>query len=119
MTPRLYFDEDSMDRSLVRALRARNVDVETAFEAGMIERPDSDHLEYATARERVLVSFNVGDFYRLHTQLISEGRTHAGLALARQQHYSVGGYLRRLLTLIATLSAEQMRGRVEFLSHWG
>jgi hypothetical protein len=31
----------------------------------------------------------------------------------------VGGYLRRLLRLMAALSAEDMRSRVEFLSAWG
>ena len=35
---RLYLDEDSMRRSLVFALRARNVDVLTATEANMINR---------------------------------------------------------------------------------
>jgi hypothetical protein len=33
---RLYLDEDSMSRSLVRALRSRGVDVMTALDAGMI-----------------------------------------------------------------------------------
>jgi hypothetical protein len=119
MRARLYFDEDSMDRALVRALRVRNVDVETALDAGMIERSDDDHLAYAAARGRVLVSFNVGDFYLLHSQLVGQGRSHAGLILVRQQQYSVGEYLRRVLTLLGALSAEDMQGRVEFLTHWG
>jgi hypothetical protein len=33
-------DEDSMDQRLAQALRARNVDVQTALDADMIERPD-------------------------------------------------------------------------------
>ena len=48
MTIRLYIDEDSMQSALVRALQARGVDVLTALEAGMIERSDEEHLEYAT-----------------------------------------------------------------------
>ena len=40
MRIRLYFDEDSMDGDLVRALRARGVDVTTALEERMIERSD-------------------------------------------------------------------------------
>ena len=43
----LYCDEDSMDKDLVRALRARGVDVATALEEGMIERDDADHLDFA------------------------------------------------------------------------
>ena len=38
---RLYIDEDSMDHALVRALRARGVDVVTALDVGLIERADS------------------------------------------------------------------------------
>jgi hypothetical protein len=38
---RLYLDEDSMRRSLVFGLRARNVDVLTASEAEMIGRDGS------------------------------------------------------------------------------
>ena len=59
---RLYLEEDSMRCALIRALRARGVDVTTALEAGMIGREDREHLDYATARGRVLYSFNVGDF---------------------------------------------------------
>ena len=62
MTFRLYLEEDSMRRALIGALRARGADVTTALEAGMIERDDKEHLDYATAQGRILYSFNVGDF---------------------------------------------------------
>jgi hypothetical protein len=62
-----------MDKDLMQALRARSVDVVTALEAGMIERQDEEHLEYAAAQERVLYSFNVRDFYRLHTDFWHRG----------------------------------------------
>jgi hypothetical protein len=115
VTIRLYFDEDSMDRALVSALRARGVDVLTAHEAQMIERPDEAHLAFAARRRRVLYSFNVGDCYRLHKQ----GRSHAGLILVQQQRYTVGEQLRRLVRLVATRSVREMRNHVEFLSAWG
>ena len=67
----LYLDEDSMDQALVRALRARGVDVLTALEAGMIERDDPDHPAYATAHGRALCTFNVGDFYRLDSDWLA------------------------------------------------
>jgi Domain of unknown function (DUF5615) len=114
VTLQLYFDEDTMDKGLVTALRARGADVLTALEADMIERQDDDHLKFATANGRVLYSFNVGDYCRLQ----AEGRTHAGLILAQQQHYSAGEQMRRLLRLINTLTAEEMQNRIEFLSRW-
>ena len=119
MTIRLYFDEDSMWQALVTALRARGIDVQTALEATMIECADEDHLAYATAQGRVLCSFNVGDFYRLHTRSMAQHQSHAGIVLARQQQYSVGEYMRRLLRLMVHLTAAEMHNRVEFLSAWG
>ena len=65
MTIRFYFDEDTMDADLVHALRIRGVDVTTALEQGMVRRDDIDHLELATTQQRVLYSFNVGDFHVL------------------------------------------------------
>lgn len=116
MTIRLYFDEDSMWQALVTALRARGIDVHTALEAAMIARADEDHLLFATAQGRVLCSFNVGDFYRLHTSHLAQHKSHSSIVLARQQQYSVGEYMRRLPRLMASLTAEEMHNRVEFLS---
>ena len=108
-----------MDQELVRALRARGLDVATASDDGLIERADEDHLRWATSQNRVLFSFNVGHFYHLHTVFLAEGRSHAGMILAPQQHFSVGEQLRRILHLAASRSSEEMRHRVEFLSAWG
>lgn len=118
MTIRLYFDEDSMDHSLVRALRARGIDVVTALEAGMIARRDIEHLDYAANQGRVLCTFNVGDYYLLHSEYVARGKRHAGIILMRQQHYSLGEQMRRLLRLIASRSAIEMANAVEFLGAW-
>ena len=119
MIIRLYIDEDSMSRALKRALQARGVDVATALDEDMIERSDVTHLEYATQQGRVLYSFNVGDFYDLHTSYLAQGKNHAGIILASQQRYPIGEQMRRLLRLIATKSAEEMKDNLEFLSAWG
>jgi hypothetical protein len=108
-----------MSRAFTRALRARNVEAITALEVGMIERADREHLVYASDHNYVLYTFNVGDFLALHIAFLKEERSHAGIILARQQHYSVGEQLRRVLQLVASRSAEQMKNRVEFLSAWG
>lgn len=105
-----------MRGALVRALRAHGVDVVTALEAGMIERPDEAHLEFATREGRILYSFNVRDFHRPHQEHIARGQSHAGIILAQQQRYSVAEQMRRLLKLVSARSAEEMKNRVEFLS---
>lgn len=111
----LYFDEDSMDRDLVTALRARGADIITAADSGMLGRSDPDHLDYAAAQERVLYTFNRGDFYRLHTRYLAEGKTHAGIILAHQQRYSIGQQMRQILELIGSKSVEEMRNNAVFL----
>jgi hypothetical protein len=80
---RLYFDEDSMTHALIMALRARGVDVASALDAGMVERPDEEHLAYATAEGRALYTFNIADFSRLHAAWLGAARSHAGLILCR------------------------------------
>jgi len=107
-----------MSHAFVRALRSRNVDVLNAFEAGMIECADLQHLAFAAAHNRVLYSFNVRDFYALHTAFLEQGRSHAGLILVRQQYYSIGEQTRRVLKLIANRSVDEMLNRLEFLSSW-
>lgn len=54
----LYFDEDSVNRALVRALVARGMDVTDAIDAGHAGSPDRVQLEHATADGRVLFTYN-------------------------------------------------------------
>lgn len=108
-----------MDGDLVAALRSRGVTVITALDAGLAEKPDEEQLAFATARGCVLYTFNVADFYRLHTQWVGAGREHAGMILVPQQRFSVGEQLRRILRLRATATIGSIRNQVEFLGNWG
>ena len=94
---RLYFDVDSMERAVLIGLRARGVDVTTALEAGMTGATDEEQLEFARSQGRVLFSFNVSDFCRLHSEYMSHGQSHAGIIVAPQKRYPVGERIRRLL----------------------
>ena len=119
MTVRLYLDEDSQDQDLLAALRARGVNVTCAAEVGMNNRSDREQLAYATLHGRVLYTFNVGDFCRQHKAYAVGGLSHGGIIVARQQQYSIGEQMRRLLRIIAARSADKMQDRLEFLSTWG
>lgn len=114
----LYIDEDAMDEDFVQALRIRNVDVLTVADAGMLNKSDEEQLAWARENYRVIFSFNARDFYRLHTTLIAQGLSHAGIILAPQQQYGIGDLMRGVLRLINTKSSEAMQGQVEFLSDW-
>ena len=107
-----------MDDDLVIALRPRRVDVETAHEAGMRKRMDHEHLAYATAQGRVVYTFNTRHFCALHADLLTRGKSHAGIVVCPQQRYRVGEQIRRLVRIVNALSPEEMQNRLEFLSDW-
>lgn len=116
---RLYLDEDAGQGDLIAALRLRSVDVTRAQESGLMGAADIAQLDWCRTHGRVLYTFNVGDFYDLHSQLVRAEKNHLGVIIAPQQTYSVGEQMRRLLRLIGSLTPEEMRNRIEFLSAWG
>ena len=111
MSLKFYLDEDAMRHSLLRALRSRHVDVNTAFDEGLVSRPDEEGLELATVQERVLFSFNVAHFCRLHSEWLAAGRAHCGIVVSQQQRYKIGTSLRGLLKLASQRDAASMRNR--------
>jgi uncharacterized protein DUF5615 len=115
---RLYLDEDSMSHSLASALRGQGIEVLTALEAGMIQTSDEDQLAFAASKGSTTYSFNVRDFYRIHAEWMSGGKSHPGIILCQQQQFSTGEQLRRLVKLVRALSEQEMVDRVEFLSAW-
>jgi Domain of unknown function (DUF5615) len=114
---RLYLDEDSRSKKLLQALQSRGVDVITVAETGMLSRSDEEQLSWAFTNQRVIYSFNSRDFYRIHTNWLERGDSHAGIILG-QQNFSVGAQMRRLLRLISAKSAEEMQNQIEFISAW-
>jgi hypothetical protein len=102
---------------LLGALRLRKVDVLSAGEAQMLSRSDEEQLQWALDNQRIIYSFNVRDFYRIHTNCLENQQRHPGIILGFQ-NYSIGEQMRRLLRIIANKSAEEMENKVEFLSAW-
>ena len=114
---RLYLDEDAQDSDLLMALRLRNIDVLSTGEAKMLSCNDEEQLQWSLKNHRVIYSFNVRDFYRIHTNILKNKQHHAGIILGIQ-NYSIGEQMRRILRIINTKSAEDMKNQVEFLSAW-
>jgi hypothetical protein len=107
-----------MDSDLVVALRSRGIAVVTPLDANLTSSSDESELIFAARSRCVLYTFNVSDFCRLHREWLSCGQHHAGIVIGPQQRFSIGEQLRRLLLISATLDAEQMFDRIEFLSDW-
>jgi len=114
-----YLDEDCQAATLAFALRAHGIDVTTTNEVGHGGSDDEEQLQYATSSRRTIVSNNIGDFSAIHERCLKAGRDHAGIILFPQQVFSIGEIVRRLLRLWQTLSADEMRNRLEWLSNWG
>ena len=114
---RFYLDEDATSKSLLEALRNRGADVWSAAEANMLARSDEQQLVWALENQRIIYSFNVRDFYRIHSEWLSSGKSHAGIVLGKQEN-SVGNQMRGLLRLASTKSAEEMINNVEFIGIW-
>ena len=106
---RVYFDQH-MWSALTHALRARGVDVLTAQDAGRCGLPDPDQLAFATAEERVMMTFDT-DYLALHYA----GTQHAGIAWCEEQKYKIGELLTALLVVHGVLSRDEMRNQVEYL----
>lgn len=118
MRSKFYFDEDSTDKALVEALRARGVEVCVPSEVGLLEADDLDQLQWCIRNHRVLITSNIDDFYDLHSQLLRQNQSHSGIVTIQQQSLSIGERMRRLIKLWSALTAEEMVSRIEFLSHW-
>ena len=114
----LYLDEDTIKSALVKALRNADLDVITVIDAGMLGRSDEDQLNWSTQQKRVIYSFNIGDFCKLHRDYMVEGKTHGGIILAPQQQYSIGRQLTGLLKLLAVKSSEDMTNQLIFLNSY-
>jgi hypothetical protein len=114
---RFYLDEDSMNRSLLMALRQRRIDVTTVSEVNREDFSDYDQLLWASQNNRVICTYNIRDFSQLHKQFLAENITHAGILLMHQD-FSIGDRLYGLSVVAASLTAEDMSNQMIFLSNY-
>jgi hypothetical protein len=112
---RVFTDED-MQGAIAGLLRAAGFDALATPEANRLGESDPSQLLWATQEGRVLTTYNVSDFARLHSEWVTQGLHHAGIVVSRQR--PIGDAFRRLLHLAQTLSAEEMHDRLEYLSNW-
>lgn len=113
-----YLDEDAGKKSLVNALRNAGVDVITTAEIDRLGSSDENQLIWAMEQNRVIYSFNVGDFYRLHNAYLEQQKKHSGIVVAAKQSYSIGEQLRGLLKLVESMEAEDMENQLVFLREY-
>jgi predicted nuclease of predicted toxin-antitoxin system len=109
---RLYLDED-VSSAVAAAMRRRGFDAVSVHEVGRRGRSDPEQLAYAAADDRTLFTFNAADFVQLHRKWITEGRPHGGIIVAEQA--LVGEIMRRLLKLLNSVTADEIRSQIYWL----
>lgn len=111
-----FFTDEDVFASVARALRRAGIDATSAPELGRLGESDGEQLTFAAIQGRVLVTFNVAHFAALHATCLAQGVHHAGIVVSSQR--PIGDLVRRLSRLSATLDAESMQDRLEFLGNW-
>ncbi|NBD18512.1 MAG: hypothetical protein GVY04_20985 [Cyanobacteria bacterium] len=114
---RFYLDEDATSKRILQALRNRGADLLSASEVGMLAQSDEQQLVWALEHQRVIYTFNVRDFYRIHSNWLRSGKSHAGIIFGKQEP-SIGDQMRGLSRLASIKSAEEMISNVEFFGRW-
>ena len=115
LSARPYLDHN-MDPRLASDLRGRGFDATYAQEVRNARATDEEHLRWAAAAGRVLLTYDRGDFHRLATEWAEAGDHHAGIVIsAAPPLLPYGTLLRRLLVLLDELSAEELADRLVWL----
>jgi len=91
---KLLLDED-IHGDLAKALRARGIDAVRVQELGTSGDDDPDQFELAVNSWRTFVTFNRGDYTRLHCEYMESDRNHYGIITCPQ--VPIGEMLRRVL----------------------
>ena len=110
---RLYLDEDVYG-GVAQGLRRRGFDVLTTAEADHGAASDEEQLRFAVAEGRTLMTFNRGDFARLHAEYLAAGRQHPGIVVSEQA--GIGPVVRALARLLSTTDVAQLANRLSWLS---
>jgi predicted nuclease of predicted toxin-antitoxin system len=99
-----------LNQFIAKGLHLRNIDVLTTAEAKNRGIKDDQHLAFALAQNRVLVTRDE-DFLILSGQ----GIPHAGIVYYKSQTRTVKEVLRGLWELYEKLTAEEMLNMIRFL----
>jgi hypothetical protein len=77
------------------ALRCTGFDAVSTPDARRLGESDESQLIWAAKAGRVLVTFNVAHFARLHAEWLRQGNSHSGIVVTSQR--PIGEVVRRLL----------------------
>lgn len=105
-----YHLDENVDHAVAEGLRRRGINVTTTADVGLHGASDEEHLVFATANNRVIITKDK-DFLKL----ARVHHAHAGIVYYDQNKRSIGEIIRSLVILWEQFSSDDIRGRVEFL----
>jgi hypothetical protein len=101
--PRLHLNADASRKDLHNALVSKGHDVTRTPAPGLpLDASDEFQLLWASAHDRVLFTFNIGDFLQLARRMPE----HRGILLASQSNFSLGELIAALDRLLTETEAE-------------
>jgi hypothetical protein len=83
---KLYIDDDTISRLLVRLLQRAGHDIEIPSDVGISGRSDAVHLRYSISASRPLLSANHRDFRELHDLIRAANGNHPGILIVRRDN---------------------------------
>jgi predicted nuclease of predicted toxin-antitoxin system len=105
-----YHLDENVDPDVAAGLRRHGIDVTTTFESGLQGQSDDVQWKFVSSEGRVMMTHDT-DFLRLSKQ----DPNHAGIVYCAKDARSVGEMIRSLMLIFELMSAEEMRGRVEYI----
>lgn len=113
--PKLHLDADASFVALEKALKERGHDV-TRTPCAWMPADASDRMQLleATARGRVIMTFNITDFI----SLAQEFPEHGGIIVAHQQDWRLPSLIAALDKLLGGTTAVSWRGQLRWLNDW-
>ena len=111
-----YLEED-VAGAIAVGLRRHGCSVTTTQEADMLGAADADQLTCAASQKRAVVTYNQGEFCRLHAEYLRQSVSHSGIIIASRKA-GVGETLSRLVRLLGTVAAGDMQDQINWLSEF-
>jgi predicted nuclease of predicted toxin-antitoxin system len=105
-----YHLDENVNLAIAQGLRLAGIDVTTSSEVGLLGKSDEEHLMFANAQKRILLSHDDDLLVLAH-----RGYAHYGIAYCRKDDRSTGYIIRMLILLYEVALSDEMKGKIEYL----
>lgn len=112
---KLYLDE-MIPVDLTLILKQYNYDVLSARDAGMLGKSDLEQLAFTVSQDRAILTFNIGDFTRLHKSWLVNNKLHKGIIVSPE--IKTTELARLTLKLLAATKYGEINNQLRFLQEF-